>query len=203
VLAYMYHALNGDPVVFGDGGVRYELKGSNVLIEMEHTIALYIAYMYHALNGKPAGFWEDNVRYELECSGVLIEMERFLIACPTWFNGSIQVHQGQELHLCWLLLCCPITQERGQASTTEELSSLLPQCERHKPSHPQSASSLQHLIHRNTPLAQIRLGQFDLFEKFLVRFRCVFESVDAVAKFAQEVGAERYEGPEGKLQGNV
>jgi hypothetical protein len=43
---------------------------------------------------------------------------------------------------------------------------------------------LQHLIHSNTPLAQIRLGQFDLFEKLLMRFGLVLESVDAVAEFA-------------------
>jgi len=58
---------------------------------------------------------------------------------------------------------------------------------------------LQPLIHRDTPLAQIRLGQFDLFEKFLVRFRLVLESVDAVAEFAQEVSAKGHDGPEGKL----
>ena len=58
---------------------------------------------------------------------------------------------------------------------------------------------LQHLIHRNTPLAQIRLGQFDLFEKFLMRFGLVLESVDTVAEFAQEVCAKGDEGPEGKL----
>jgi hypothetical protein len=32
-----------------------------------------------------------------------------------------------------------------------------------------------------------------------MRFGLIFESVDAVAEFAQEVGAERYESPEGKL----
>ena len=58
---------------------------------------------------------------------------------------------------------------------------------------------LQHLIHRNTPLAQIRLSQFDLFEKFLMRFGLVLESVDTVAEFAQEVCAKGDEGPEGKL----
>jgi hypothetical protein len=58
---------------------------------------------------------------------------------------------------------------------------------------------LQHLIHRNTPLAQIRLCQFDLFEEFLVRFGLVLESVDTVAEFAQEVRAKGDEGPEGKL----
>jgi hypothetical protein len=62
---------------------------------------------------------------------------------------------------------------------------------------------LQHLIHRDAPLAQIRLGQLNLFEKLLMRFGLILESVDAVAEFAQEVGAERYESPEGKLWSDV
>jgi hypothetical protein len=33
-----------------------------------------------------------------------------------------------------------------------------------------------------------------------MRFGLVLESVDAVAEFAQEVSAERHEGPEGKLR---
>jgi len=138
---------------------------------------------------------EESVRYELDGLDVVTEIERFLIAWPqVWSNSNIQVHWGYGLHPfvqagCWYAVM----------SATEEPSQLSSQCKCHTIASLILFLLFQHLIHRNTPLAQIRLGQFDLFEKFLVRFGLVLESVDAVAEFAQEVCAKGDEGPEGKL----
>ena len=107
----------------------------------------------------------------------------------------------------WLLLvCCPITHERGrQSSSIRRERAFPPRVPMQTPYTVTSLTRLllQHLIHRDAPLAQIRLGQLNLFEKLLMRFGLILESVDAVAEFPQEVGAERYESPEGKLWSDV
>jgi hypothetical protein len=109
-----------------------------------------------------------------------------------YMNDSIQVHKEQDPP-GRATGCCPVIHEKGRQTSSIRRERVFPSP---VPIHtPYTITSpirllLQHLIHCNTPLAQIRLGQFDLFEKLLVRFGLVLESVDAVSEFAQEVGAE-------------
>ena len=55
-------------------------------------------------------------------------------------------------------------------------------------------------VHGHTPLGQVRLRLLDLFHQLFVCFGDIVEREHAVSEFAQEVGAERDESPEGNLQ---
>jgi hypothetical protein len=58
---------------------------------------------------------------------------------------------------------------------------------------------MSRLVHRNTPLAQIRSRLLNLFHQLLVRFGDIVERKDSIAEFGQKVCAEGYNGPEGNL----
>lgn len=68
---------------------------------------------------------------------------------------------------------------------------------------PRECTAAALLVHVDAKSPQVRLGQFDLLHELLVRLGHVVEGEDAPAEAEEEECAERYEGPEGKLNYRV